>query len=130
MVYKLIEPKFGPDERPFFAGFPGFRQDPKASVSAEFARLAKSRGWKPGTKKWKTSWFLCIDAEYDRLIGDRSSSLELWQELCRKLDLDGDLPSIRKCRMVGLSCLLPSNRSSNSLLHRLLAMYMSTLSTS
>lgn len=100
MVYRMIKQEFDPEARPFFSGFPGFHQDPDAPVSTEFARLTAFRGWAPGSKNWKRNWNACMEAEYDRLIGNRATRLETWQELCEKLDLDDSLPSIRQCRMV------------------------------
>lgn len=91
------------EERAFFQGFPGFCQNPNAPVSAEFARLAQLRGWKPGSHNWKRNWNACMRAEYDRLIGNRVASLDTWQQLCRKLNLDDSLPSIRQCRLVSLA---------------------------
>lgn len=87
-------------KREFFAGFRGFHQDPGRPVSQEFECLAELRGWKPGSKKWKKNWNECMQAEYDRLIGNGTTSLETWQHLCRKIGLDDSLPSIRQCKMV------------------------------
>lgn len=108
MVYRLIKFEPEPEERAFFAGFPGFPQDPGAPVSTEFARLAAFRHWASGSKTWKKNWNICMAAEYDRLIGSRIASPRSWRELCAKVGLDGSLPSIRQCRMVGLSFLLLS----------------------
>lgn len=84
----------------FFSSFPGFDHDPNTPVSKEFARLAKQRGWKPRSKTWKRNWKQCIGDEYDHLIGQRANNLETWQDLCNKLDIEGEFTSITKCRKV------------------------------
>lgn len=90
-----------PQESIFFASFPGFDHRPDNPVSKEFGRLAKWRGWKNGSKNWRKNWNSCMAEQYDLLIGDRINDLATWQQMCRKLDIPGEFPSINKCRQVG-----------------------------
>lgn len=90
-----------PQESTFFASFPGFDHHPNNPVSKEFKRLAKWTGWKNGSKKWRKNWNRCMAEQYDLLIGDRINDLATWQQMCRKLDIPGEFPSINKCRQVG-----------------------------
>ncbi|KAJ5233115.1 hypothetical protein N7468_006071 [Penicillium chermesinum] len=83
---------------PFFDQFPEFDYCIYNPVSKEFYRLAEQRHWKKGSKTWKKRWNACMNAEYDRLIGSRTTDLETWQKLCGKLQIQGDLASIRKCK--------------------------------
>ncbi|KAJ5641311.1 hypothetical protein N7490_005311 [Penicillium lividum] len=87
-----------PTEVYFFSSFHGFDHQPDNPVSMEFYRLAEWRHWKNGSKKWRKNWNRCIYEHYDLLIGDRVNDLRTWQQMCHKLDLPGDLPSITKCR--------------------------------
>ncbi|KAJ6006874.1 hypothetical protein N7451_004818 [Penicillium sp. IBT 35674x] len=82
----------------FFASFPGFDHHPNSPVSKEFTRLAQWRGWKDGSKNWRKNWNHCMGEQYDSLIGSRVNDLATWQQMCRKLDIAGDFPSINKCR--------------------------------
>ena len=41
-----------------------------------------------------------MNAEYDRRIGSRVNTLDEWQELCDKVGIEEELPSITKCRKV------------------------------
>jgi hypothetical protein len=86
----------------YFASFSGFDHEPNNPVSEEFKRLAKWRGWKTGSKNWRKNWNRCITEQYDLLIGDRIDDLATWQQMCRKLDILGEFPSITKCRKVGV----------------------------
>lgn len=85
---------------PFFKGFPGFDHDPTAGICAEFQRLSQHRKWKQGSKKWRKNWDACMNAEYERLIGIRVTSLATWQQICKKLGLKGLFTSITKCKKV------------------------------
>ncbi|KAJ5660543.1 hypothetical protein N7507_006994 [Penicillium longicatenatum] len=82
----------------YFASFSDFDHEPNSPVSEEFKRLAKWRGWKIGSKNWRKNWNRCITEQYDLLIGDRINDLATWQQMCRKLDISGEFPSITKCR--------------------------------
>lgn len=88
-------------EASFFASFPGFDHHPDNLVSKEFERLAKWRGWQNGSKNWKKNWNRCMAEQYDLLIGERIHDLATWQQMCRKLNIPGEFPSINKCRQVG-----------------------------
>ncbi|KAJ5917187.1 hypothetical protein N7466_010741 [Penicillium verhagenii] len=85
-------------EPSFFETFPGFSHHPKNPVSKEFERLSTWRGWRTGSAKWKKNWNRCITEQYHSLIGIRVNDLSTWQQMCRKVNLDGDFPSITKCR--------------------------------
>lgn len=103
----MVKREIKVEERAFFAQYPGFHQNPSLSVVAEFRRLAALQGWREGSKTWKRHFNACMQAEYDGLIGDRVARLEIWQQLCRKLQIDDTLPSIRQCRMARLSDIYP-----------------------
>jgi hypothetical protein len=74
--------------------------DPDLPVSFSFSLVSQKRGWKTGSKRWRTAWNACMNAEYDRLIGSRVSNLAQWEELCAKVGIEESLPSINKCRKV------------------------------
>ena len=85
----------------FFDQFPRFDHNAGSPISVEFARLGKARNWHPGSKTWKKNWSLCMESEYDRLVGNRVNSLATWQAMCRKVGLEDEFTSIRKCKKVG-----------------------------
>lgn len=85
---------------PFFAQFPDFTPDPKASLTDDFHRLAAQRGWKHTSKRWRKMWSQCVSFEYDYLIGSTLASLESWRLLCVEVGLGADYPSITKCKAV------------------------------
>ncbi|OQE26546.1 hypothetical protein PENSTE_c005G08017 [Penicillium steckii] len=87
-----------PPQEDWFAQFPNFKRNPNAKVSDEFQRLGKQRNWRPWGPAWSKYWYGCMDAEYERLIGNRDTSLVTWQQMCAKLGLDANLDSIRKCK--------------------------------
>lgn len=74
--------------------------DPDMPVSLAFERLSQQKGWRTGSPRWKKERKACMNAEYDRLIGSRVSSLENWQELCAKVGIEEVFPSITKCKKV------------------------------
>ncbi|KAJ5081142.1 hypothetical protein N7456_013380 [Penicillium angulare] len=82
----------------FFDGFSKFDYDDTETVISEFHRLGRSRGWKKGSKTWRRNWKLCMSEMYDSVIGDHINDLETWRQLCRKLDIQGELNSITKCK--------------------------------
>lgn len=84
----------------FFRQFPKFHHNTEAPIAEEFKRLGRQRNWKPGSKKWKKEWNVCMGFEYDRLIGKRLTSLATWQQLCDKLGLKGRFTSINQCKKV------------------------------
>ncbi|OQE36841.1 hypothetical protein PENCOP_c011G03371 [Penicillium coprophilum] len=76
----------------------GIPHNPDLPVSSAFGLVSLQRGWKPGSKTWKMNWNLCMNSEYDRLIGGRVNSLTTWQELCTKVGIKGSLTSITQCK--------------------------------
>ncbi|KAJ5702674.1 hypothetical protein N7488_010222 [Penicillium malachiteum] len=82
----------------FFNKFPDFDYDPEKPVSQEFKRLGAKMGWRQGSRKWKKNWNICMDEQYDRLIGTRVNNLDTWQQICCKLLIPGEFTSIRQCR--------------------------------
>lgn len=93
-----------PEPSSFFSSFHDFVHNPHASISGEFARLAKQRGWKQGSKTWKKNWNRCISLEFDRLVGCTLGNLDGWVDLCLELGVDGGgLASITKCKKVFFS---------------------------
>lgn len=82
--------------------------DSSGSFVDEFFALAKVRKWNVGSKAWRKSWEIYIQAENDRLARNPAARLESWQQLCVKLGLEAP-PSITKCRKVGHSCILLAN---------------------
>ncbi|RAL04625.1 uncharacterized protein BO80DRAFT_452173 [Aspergillus ibericus CBS 121593] len=84
--------------RPCFSNFPDFKQNPDLPISVEFNRLASHRRWKKGSRTWCRVWNLCMNMEYDRVIGSHLAELDDWRRLCEELDLPGPFPSIRQCK--------------------------------
>ncbi|KAJ5273653.1 hypothetical protein N7478_008778 [Penicillium angulare] len=82
----------------FFDRFPAFEYDDTQPVISEFSSLSLARGWKNGSKTWKKNWKLCMSEFYDNVIGAHINDPETWQQLCHKLDIEGDLGSITKCK--------------------------------
>lgn len=89
-----------------FISFPGFKRNPNAPISEEFARLGEKRGWVRGSKTWRKNWKRCMNIAYDNLIGVNLEGLDGWQDLCGELGLGSDFPSIRQCKLVGVSLCL------------------------
>ncbi|KAJ5475312.1 hypothetical protein N7539_008378 [Penicillium diatomitis] len=81
----------------FFDQYPQFNYNPSTPITNEFARLAKTRKWRLGTRVYRENQRLCVRYEYKFLVGDRTE-LETLQLVCEKIGLAGDLSSIAKCK--------------------------------
>lgn len=51
----------------FFSGFRGFERNHGASLTDEFNRLAISRNWKVGGKRYRKNRAECFASEFDHL---------------------------------------------------------------
>ncbi|KAJ5521139.1 hypothetical protein N7463_001592 [Penicillium fimorum] len=76
----------------------GVHYDPDLPISLAFRLVGSQRGWKPGSKTWKQNWNVCMDSEYDRLIGCPVTNLATWQELCAKVGIRDSFTSISQCK--------------------------------
>jgi hypothetical protein len=48
-----------------------FALDPKKQPKAEFARLAKVKGWVSGDKQWQMHWQACFGEVYPYISGGK-----------------------------------------------------------
>ncbi|OCL02572.1 hypothetical protein AOQ84DRAFT_304476 [Glonium stellatum] len=82
----------------FFSSFREFEREPGASLTEEFERLAISRNWKVGGKKYRKNRGKCFASEFDRLYGTDGSKIAGWQRLCLDVGIDPCPGSITACR--------------------------------
>ncbi|KAL8908426.1 MAG: hypothetical protein Q9207_000845 [Kuettlingeria erythrocarpa] len=82
----------------FFAFYANFRQDPRAPLIDEFRRLAREQGW--AGAGWKIKRRECFLSEFELHLGsiEVGNKLDAWQNLCRELNLNGNLRSITQCK--------------------------------
>ena len=88
----------------YFSRFAGFIPDPNAEILTEFARLATSRGWKKGGKRYKKERREYLLFEYDEHVGGLvlEGKLEQLQALCHMLGIQEAPNSIKQCKLVSL----------------------------
>ena len=84
----------------FFDQFPGFEPNPTSKIGSEFARLARFKQWKRGSKTWKNNRNSFYVSQFISHYGGDSTRLETWQNLCREVRVKGPIDSITKCKKV------------------------------
>lgn len=84
----------------FFSGFRGFERDQGASLTDEFNRLAISRNWKVGGKRYRKNRAECFASEFDHLYQPDGSKIAGWQRLCSDVGIVPCPSTITGCRKV------------------------------
>lgn len=86
----------------YFLGFSDFVPHPSTSIEQEFARLASSRQWSSGSKRYKQERRKFLLSEYDHHVGyiQTANDVSQWQDLCRELGIDNPPQSIKDCKKV------------------------------
>ena len=87
----------------FFSGFGGFERDHGASLTDEFNRLAISRNWKVGGKKYRKNRAECFASEFDHLYQTDGSKIVGWQRLCLDVGIIPCPSTITACKKVSES---------------------------
>ncbi|KAF2162651.1 hypothetical protein M409DRAFT_58067 [Zasmidium cellare ATCC 36951] len=77
--------------------YSGFQHDPNAPILEEFQRLAALRGWKAGSKRYKTTLRTCLQAESRELFRS-DGRLDALQQLCRDVGVHPTPETITSCR--------------------------------
>jgi hypothetical protein len=87
-------------EENYFHRFPGFRPNPSAPATSEFARLARHMNWSLHSKTYRREKANFAASEFNRHFG-ADGRLQAWQALCYELQLEVPASSITQCRKVG-----------------------------
>lgn len=85
----------------FFAAFEDFNYDETALLIDEFQRLAISRQWGLGTRKYRNQRQKCFEQAFDKHFGATEKNLQGWQDLCQELSIKPPPSSITRCKKVG-----------------------------
>ncbi|KAI0033373.1 hypothetical protein K488DRAFT_28761, partial [Vararia minispora EC-137] len=89
----------------FFASYPDFSYNPRASATDEFYRMCDEFGWdsKRNTQKRRKAHQLFKDAlvhQFNQTYGTEVNSLRSWQALCEALGLDEIPDTLKDCQEV------------------------------
>ncbi|KAM6490686.1 hypothetical protein JOM56_014029 [Amanita muscaria] len=84
----------------FFARYPCFKYNPKASVSAEFYRLIETYGWERDLKKAWAGFSSAMGKQFSTYYGSRVDDINTWQRLCVELKVNPVPQTIPKCKAV------------------------------
>lgn len=84
----------------FFAAFEDFDYDETALLIDEFHRLAISRQWGLGSRKFRKQRQKCFEQAFDKHFGAAEKTLQGWQDLCQELSINPPPSSITRCKKV------------------------------
>ena len=85
----------------FFDQYSDFETNPTASLVDEFERLAITRHWAEGSKKWRKARHRCFVEDFAFLLVRMGSTiLARWQALCDVVGMEHIPTSITQCKEV------------------------------
>lgn len=89
----------------YFARYPGFDYDPTRSPAQELKRMCRDLGFLPNTYERanaRDEFNIALALKFNRDFGSDVDSLEAWQALCMRIQVDPIPETLSECRRVSL----------------------------
>jgi hypothetical protein len=82
----------------FWTRFERFTPNPNASVQSEFDRLARHRGWRKGSPRYRKERQACLEEEFQHHYGRFENKTAGWMALCEEVGIKPVPASITQCK--------------------------------